>query len=197
MSRLSMQWFGVLAVFGALSQPAAAQQTLARTRTPGLLLGFGLEGNVVSTRPGATSTVNQHVGGRGVTLGVGITRNWSAYANVGWTGFLTSGGNRTGTQSLDLGMRYHLPVVAHVVVPFVQGGVSSRALSLDAVSPRTGRTETVMSWQRMAALGGGANIHLTPGMAVSGMSTWSATSHGIASPRLHLGLSFVLGPLRR
>lgn len=195
MSRMLLRSFGVLVVLGTLPHLAAAQS--ARTHTTGLLLGYGVEENVVSTRPGASSASNQHVGGRGVTLGYGFTRNWTSYANVGWGDFLTSGGNRTSVGSADLGVRYHLPVVGRVAVPFLQGGVSSRTFSADAVDFRTGQPFSAASGRTLPAFGGGANVHVSPSVAVSGMSTWSASRQGLASPRLHLGVLFTPGALGR
>jgi hypothetical protein len=157
------------------------------------MLGFGVDGNVVSTRPGAVSTSNEHVGGRGVTIGYGFTPRWAAYGHVGWGGFLTSGGNRTGVGSADVGARYHLPMLARVVVPFVQAGVSSRSFSSDVYSTRAGQMVSVLSWQTLPAFGGGANVRLSPNVALSGMSTWGASTAGLASPRLHLGVLLSTG----
>ena len=193
MRRMSVWCVGLLVGMGTITSPVVAQSAPTRTHTTGLLLGYGAEANVVSAQPGVASSANQHVGGRGVTLGYGFTRRWALYANAGWGGFLTSGNSSTGVASADVGARYHLPVLARVVVPFLQGGVSSRALSADVMSQRTGQRVNAMTWQTLPAFGGGANVHVTSSVALSGMSTWSASSAGVASPRLHLGVLLAPG----
>ncbi|WP_373057903.1 hypothetical protein [Gemmatimonas sp.] len=135
--------------------------------------------------------------GGGLTLGYGFTRHWAAYLNAGWGGFQTTAGNRTGVGSADLGARYHLPTVGRVITPFLQGGLSSRTLSRDGLDARTGSAYNGVSWRTMAAFGGGANVHITRSVAVSGMSTWGATSSGIVNPRLHVGLLLLPGAWRR
>lgn len=188
---------GALALLSALALPALAQERVSRTHTTGLLIGYGTETNVVTTQPGVPSSANEHVVGQGITLGYGFTRQWAAYINAGWGGFETTRSNRTGVGSVDLGARYHAPTVLRVITPFLQGGLSSRTLSRDRVDASTGRVENGMSWRTMAAFGGGANVHVTRGLAVTGMSTWGATSGGIASPRLHVGVLLMPGAWRR
>ncbi len=186
-----------LALLSSLALPAAAQERVARTHTTGLLLGYGTEANVVTSQPGVRSTANEHVVGQGLTLGYGFTRRWAAYINAGWGGFETTRSNRTGVGSVDLGARYHAPTVFRVITPFLQGGLSSRTLSRDRVDASTGLVENGMSWRTMTAFGGGANLHVTRSFAVTGMSTWGATSGGIASPRLHVGVLLLPGAWRR
>jgi len=186
-----------LALLGVLALPALAQDRVSRTHTTGLLLGYGTETNVVTTQPGLPSSANEHVVGQGITLGYGFTRQWAAYINAGWGGFETTAANRTGVGSVDLGARYHAPTVLRVITPFLQGGLSSRTLSRDRVDASTGRVENGMSWRTMAAFGGGANVHVTRGLAVTGMATWGATSGGVASPRLHVGVLLMPGAWRR
>ncbi|QJR37634.1 outer membrane beta-barrel protein [Gemmatimonas groenlandica] len=189
-----------LVLLGSLAVPAVAQQRperVERTHTTGLLLGYGTETNVITSQPGAASSDNEHVVGHGITLGYGFTRRWAAYLNAGWGGFETTAGNRTGAGSIDLGARYHLPTVGRVISPFLQGGLASRALSVDALNSRTGFVDNVLGWRSMAAFGGGANVHVTRSLAISGMSTWGATSDGIANPRVHLGVLLLPSAWRR
>jgi len=186
-----------LVLLVGVALPAVAQERVTRTHSTGLFVGYGTEANVVTRQPGAPSSANEHAVGQGLTLGYGFTRLWSAYLNAGWAGFQTTGGNRTGVGSADLGARYHLPTVGRVITPFLQGGLSSRTLSRDVLDARTGVVNNGLSWQTMAAFGGGANVHITRSLAVSGMSTWGATSSGIASPRLHLGVLLLPGAWRR
>lgn len=197
MSRMMLCRGAAGVVLACLPSLVSAQAAPALTHTTGLLVGYGAEGNVVSKLPGATSSANEHVAGQGITIGYGFTRTWAVYASAGRGSFVTSRGNTTKTGSMDLGARYHLPVVARRVVPFVQGGVSNRAFSADAIDRRTGQAYSALSWGYFPALGGGANVHLTSAMAISGTSTWTATSHGLASPRLHAGVLFTPGALGR
>lgn len=186
-----------LALLSVLSLPAVAQERASRTHTTGLLLGYGTETNVVTSQPGVPSSANEHGVGQGLTLGYGFTRHWAAYINAGGGGFVTTRANRTGVGSVDLGARYHAPTVFRVITPFLQGGLSSRTLSRDRVDVSTGRVENGIAWRTMPAFGGGANVHVTRGLAVTGMSTWGATSGGIASPRLHVGVLLLPGAWRR
>lgn len=189
-----------LALLGSLAVPVVAQQgpeRVGRTHTTGLLLGYGTEANVITSQPGAASSDNEHVVGHGITLGYGFTRRWAAYLNAGWGGFETTAGNRTGAGSIDVGARYHLPTVGRVITPFLQGGLTSRTLSSDILNSRTGAVDNAMGWRTMPAFGGGANVHVTRSLAISGMSTWGATSTGIANPRVHLGVLLLPGTWRR
>ncbi len=186
-----------LVLLGGLSLPAVAQERVTRTHTTGLFVGYGTETNVVTSRPGASSSSNEHVVGQGLTLGYGFTRQWAAYLSAGWGGFETTASNRTSVGSVDLGARYHLPTVGRRITPFLQGGIANRSLSADLPDARTGAVGNALSWSTMAAFGAGANVHVTRSIAVSGMSTWGATSGGIANPRIHLGIMLLPGAWRR
>lgn len=187
----------LLPVSWGIRRSTLAQERAGRTHTTGLMLGYGTETNVVTSQPGVPSTANEHVVGQGLTLGYGFTRQWAAYINAGWGGFQTTGGNRTGVGSVDIGARYHAPTVFRVITPFLQGGLSSRTLSRDRLEASTGRVEDGMSWRTLAAFGFGANVHVTRSLALTGMSTWGAMSGGIASPRLHVGVTLLPGAWRR
>jgi hypothetical protein len=197
MSGLSMRSVSLFLVFGASATSLAAQAGSPRTHTTGLLAGFGVEANVISAQPGSVSSSNRHVQGTGIMLGYGVTPAWAVYLNAGWGDFLTSAGNTTVSGSVDLGARYHFRPLAGVLVPFLQGGLSNRAFSQDVPSSVRPPTVNLMSSRYLPALGGGLNVYLTPSVALSGSGMWSASSKGLASPRLHLGLLLSPGAWRR
>lgn len=188
MSGLSMRSVGLLLALGASATSLAAQGGSPRTHTTGLLVGVGAEANVISARPGSVSSSNRHVQGTGIMLGYGVTPTWAVYLDAGWGDFLTSGGNTTVSGSVDLGARYHFRPRAGVLVPFLQGALSNRAFSQDVPSSVSPPTVNLMSSRYLPAFGGGLNAYLTPSLALSGSGMWSASSTGLASPRLHLGL---------
>ena len=197
MSSLSSRSIGLLLLFGASAASLAAQAGSPRTHTTGLLVGVGAETNVISAQPGSVSSSNRHVQGTGIMFGYGVTPAWALLLNAGWGEFLTSGGNTTMSGSVDLSARYHFRPQAGVLVPFLQGGLSNRAFSQDVPSSVRPPTVNLMSSRYLPAFGGGLNVYLTPSLALSGSGMWSASSKGLASPRLHLGLLLSPGAWRR
>lgn len=189
MSNLSMRCLGIALALGGNAIALAAQSGAPRTHTTGVLVGIGAEANVISSQPGAGSSTNQHVQGKGIVLGYGMTPSWALYLNAGWGDFLTNRGDKMWAGSVDIGARYHLRPLAGAFVPFLQAGLSNRAFSQDAdASSYSAQTTGFLSFQYLPAFGGGLNAHLTPSLALSGSGMWSASSKGLTSPRLHLGL---------
>ena len=189
MSNLSMRCLGFLLALGGNAIALAAQSGAPRTHTTGVLVGIGAEANVISAHPGIATSPNQHVPGTGIVLGYGVTPSWALYLNAGWGDFLTSRGNRMWAGSVDIGARYHFRPWAGALVPFLQAGLSNRAFSQDALpSSYSAQTTGFLSFQYLPAFGGGLNAYLTPSLALSGSGMWSASSKGLTSPRLHLGL---------
>jgi hypothetical protein len=183
MRNISGPFAGLVTMIGVASASLAAQ-----THTTGVLLGVGLEANVITAYPGRPSTTNGHVGGKGIVLGYGMTPSWAIYLDAGWGQFLTSGGNTTRAGSADLGARYHFRPRGKIVVPFLQAGISARKLSEDMPSTTRPPTENLMGSRYLPAFGGGLSAYVMPSAALSGSATWTASSDGLASPRLHLGL---------
>jgi len=184
-----MRSVAFILAFGGHATSLAAQSGSQRTHTTGVLVGIGAEANVISAGPGGGSSTNQHVQGTGVVLGYGVTPSWALYLNAGWGDFLTSSGNTMWAGSVDIGARYHFRPRAGVLVPFLQAGLSNRAFSQDArPSSYSAQTTGYLSFQYLPAFGGGLNVYLRPSLALSGSGMWSASSKGLATPRLHLGL---------
>ncbi len=61
-----------LALLGSIALPAVAQERVPHTHTTGLFLGYGTEANVVTSQPGAPSSANEHVVGRGAHAGIWV-----------------------------------------------------------------------------------------------------------------------------
>jgi len=196
-----------IALLAALSSTLAAglrpalAQPAVKSRGAGLFVGGGAEVNVVAANPAGVGPANAPGAGGGVVLGYGFTDRWAAYGHLGWAAFRAARGDATGVGSWDLGTRVHFRAGPHALVPFLEAGVSDRALGETVTSG--GRTANVVSFRLTPALGGGANLHLAPRAAVSASALWGvgrfaaagATTArlGVTRPLLHAGLLLFAG----
>lgn len=172
-------------------------------------LGVGLEGNGLLANDALNSSTDS---GRGIGLsaGYGFTPRWALYAALGGASMTAS--DFSGTYALghfDLGTRLHFRNESRRVRPFVQAGLSGRAVTQDFyVGSRAYRVEASGAG---VSFGGGLNAHFTPALAFSGGITWSVgnfsvykvnglevpvDSLGATSARVHLGLVWFPGARR-
>jgi hypothetical protein len=175
-----------------LSTEAYAQAT-TKSRSAGLFAGAGIEQNVVADNPTVPSSATYGLGA-GFLAGFGFTPNWSVYAHVG-RGSVDAPDGKVGASSVDVGARVHFLAGTSRFVPFLQGGVSHRAMTEDETLG-TQRRYRLTSRDLLGA-GVGMNVHITPRIAVSTSALWSlgefkrdrtAPELGITAPLLHLGL---------
>lgn len=173
-----------------------------KSTSTGFFIGIGLEGNgLVPTDNGFASATESGAGG-GLVIGYGFNPRWSLYgtlsgASMESVDFL---GNY-GLGHFDLGTRIHFLAGEHRVVPFLQAGLSGRAISAEFVTGL--RTTRVTASGAGVEFGGGLNAHFTPRFAFSGGVTWmvgdfrkyevngvdvGGSSMGATSARVHLGL---------
>jgi hypothetical protein len=178
------------------SRMVVQQPAMQRSRSTGFYFGLGLEGDgILANESGSTS---ESGGGLGLVLGYGFTRRFSLYSEL--SGATMQSADGSGSYSLahaDLGTRVHFRAGAGTVVPFLQVGLSGRAVAANLGDYNaSGRGGGVSA-------GGGLNVHISPAAAFSGAVTWttgnfdkwqagnwtySGYSIGATSARLHLGM---------
>jgi len=110
-------------------------------------------------------------------------------------------GSNYGLGHFDVGMRAHFRTGEHVVVPFLQAGLSGRGEAL-SFTTRTGQHDLTAGGAGVA-FGGGLNVHVRPALAISAGITWSVgnfsdytldkqtvplTSLSATSARVHVGI---------
>jgi hypothetical protein len=196
----------VLALYAA-APAASAQQSLVKSRSSGFFVGLGLEGNGLTSSENGTSATDNG-GGAGLVLGYGITPRWALYTEL--SGASMSSGNGGDSYSLghfDVGARVHFRTGPNIVVPFIQFGLSGRALRQD-VPDGFGGTSTVDASGAGVSFGGGLNAHFTPAFAFSGSVAWtvgnfgdykvdgqpvSGDSFNATTARVHLGIIWFPG----
>ncbi len=148
-----------------------AQQGNDKSHSAGFFIGLGYEGNSIVTTPTGSSSSSESGTGGGLALGYGFTRRWSIYSEISGATINADGGGSYTLAHFDLGARVHFRTGPHVVVPFVQFGLSGRDES-ENVTTSSG-THTVDASGAGIAFGGGLNAHFTPSFAFSGSLTWS------------------------
>jgi hypothetical protein len=127
-----------------------------RSRAAGFFLGSAWSQASVTTEDGDGSSGH----GAAVVLGYGFNPDYAFYTE--FTAVSLPGS--TTLAHADLGLRVHFLAPASRAVPFVQFALSGRALSDGSVTV-SGAGVT---------LGGGANLHVSPAVAVSWALDWTA-----------------------
>ena len=161
-----------------------------KSRARGFFVGGSYEGNGVAFQNGDGAGLGP---GFGVTLGYGFTPRLALYGQLSGVSDDSVYGNY-GLGHIDLGLRVHFRAPARTVVPFVQLGISSRALTQIGLN-------TVEAGGAGVAFGGGINVHFNPAMAFSSGVTGSAgnlhnfkvsgvpvDSLAMTTARIHLGI---------
>ena len=148
----------------------------------------------------SSSSAAETGAGAGFVVGYGFTPRWALYGNLSGARISSLGGNY-GLGHFDIGTRVHFRSGAHVVVPFLQFGLSSRAKA-KTVLDRTGEHDFTATGIGLG-FGGGLNAHFTPKFAFSTGVTWSGGNFNrytmdkvtvpgetvsATSARVHLGL---------
>jgi hypothetical protein len=137
-----------------------------------LFVGVGAEGTGIVTGPSGGSTTSDSGKGIGFVLGYGFTPRWSLYSDLSVASINATGGSTYSLTHVDIGTRVHFlagthKAGTHKVVPFVQAGVSGRAMRQDV------GTDTATASGAGVAFGGGLNVHFTPAFAFSAAVAWS------------------------
>jgi hypothetical protein len=169
-------------------------------------VGVGAEGNGVVIGPSGSSAPSESGTGIGFVLGYGFGPRWSLYSAFSAASINATGGGTYSLAHVDIGTRVHFLAGTHKVVPFVQFGLSGRAISMGS-----GADTTTYSGAGVA-FGGGLNAHFTPAFAFSAAATWSVgdfsnvTQGGqtvsgnpvsATSARVHLGVIWFPGASSR
>jgi hypothetical protein len=161
-----------------VSSPAAAQVVdfspsarSVKSRSAKFFFGGHLERTaMVTTQPGFATTTESGPG-LGLVLGYGFTPTWALYGTLSGAATTDLDGGDFGLAHIDGGVRAHFLTGSHVVVPFVQVGLSSRT-EVWTVPTRTGNHTYTISGTGVG-FGGGLNIHVRPALAISCGFTWS------------------------
>jgi len=166
-----------------------------RSKSSGLFIGVGVEGNGI--KPDESGTVTESGGGAGLTLGYGFSPRWSMYSEFSGANINADGGGTYQLGHVDLGARVHFRTGPNVIVPFLQFGITGRGIKQTV----NGLDDTGIGGG--FSLGGGLNAHFTPKVALSGAVMWTAGrfdsftvdgqsvsggAFNATSARVHLGL---------
>jgi hypothetical protein len=166
-----------------------------RSHSSGFFLGAGLEGNGLATNEAGSTT--ESGSGAGLILGYGFSQRWSMYGNLSGAVMNDPDGGTYSLAHLDIGARVHFRTGPNVVVPFIQFGLTGRAVSADVGG------STVTGSGGGVVFGGGINAYFTPAVAFSGAVTWTVGnfddfrvdnssignySVNATTARLHLGI---------
>jgi hypothetical protein len=148
--------------------------TEAVSRTQGYFIGGQFEGDAVKTTYRGTST-SEAGEGFGIVFGYGITKNVATYVHFSAANVKSADGDlpNYGWGNMDYGVRIHLMQPTQKLRPYVQAGLSTRALQMnfDDGSKLKGNGIGV-------AFGGGINYHLTPVAALTAGVVWSTGQIG-------------------
>jgi hypothetical protein len=178
---------------GALPTTANAQD---KSHSQGFFVGGGFEGTGISIEDNDDTDSGS---GFGLTVGYGFTPRLSIYGQFSGANVEDVDGFEYGIGHFDIGGRAHFRAPVNRVVPFVQAGLSSRALSQEFDG------DEVEASGLGLAVGGGANVHFTPALAFTASATWSfgnvgnfkvngtdvdGDSTGMTTARIHVGVTW-------
>jgi hypothetical protein len=157
-----------IGAFLAVTLPTTANAQ-DKSRSQGFYLGVALEGIGVVFEDADTTDSGS---GLSVTVGYGFNPKLSLYGQ--FSGASVEDGDRDdyGVGHFDIGTRVHFRAPAKTVVPFIQAGISSRAIKQDF-----GRDEVEGNGFGLA-VGGGINAHFNPALAFNAGVVWSVGNVG-------------------
>jgi outer membrane protein with beta-barrel domain len=142
--------------------------TMDRSHSSGFFIGIGAEDAGLSYTSGGQA---DNGSGGAIIVGYGFDQRWALYGDA--ADATMTAGDGSGTYSLshvDLGARVHFRTGPNVVVPFLQFGLTGRAVSATVNgSNYTGTGGGV-------TFGAGLNAHFTPSFALSGSISWATGS---------------------
>jgi len=164
-------------------------------------VGADLEVTSLVTTPIGSASTTESGPGLGLVLGYGFTPIWAVYGNLSGASLSDIEGNGFGLRHFDVGLRAHFLSGPHVVVPFVQAGLSGRGVAQTVTTPFEQRNATASG--AGFGFGGGLNVHVRPALAISAGVTWSVgdftnftankqtvtgESVGATTARVHVGV---------
>jgi hypothetical protein len=139
--------------------------TMDRSHSSGFFIGIGAEDAGLSYTSGGQA---DNGSGGAVIVGYGFNQRWALYGDVADATMNAADGS--GAYSLthvDLGARVHFRTGPNVVVPFLQFGLTGRAVSATVNGSNFTGTGGGVTF------GAGLNAHFTPGFALSGSISWA------------------------
>jgi hypothetical protein len=192
MNSIRLTIYAVTTALFISAMPATAQAQ-EKSRSEGFFVGASYEGNGVSFEDGDST---ESGAGFGVTFGYGFNPTFALYGQLSGASIGSEDGDY-GLGHFDIGTRVHFRAPAKTVVPFIQAGISSRALTQDIGS------DEVEASGIGFAVGGGINAHFSPAVAFTAGATWSLgnmgnfkvngvdvdfDSAGMTTARVHVGI---------
>jgi hypothetical protein len=163
MSRLA-KVLSIAVVVGLV--PLVSRVEAQKSKSSGLYLGLGFEGNGISTRAGGTTT-NESGSGGDLTVGYGFSDRWSLYGQGSAASINAQGGGTYTLAHFDVGARLHFRTGPNTVVPFLQFGLAGRSVAQNLSGA------TVTGSGGGVSAGAGFNAHFTPAVALSAAATWT------------------------
>jgi hypothetical protein len=173
-----------------------AQSGLERSRSAGFYAGLGLEGDGIAANESGSTT--ESGAGVGLVLGYSFSKRFSLYGELSAARMeMADGGGTYALGHVDLGTRVHFRAGPNILVPFLQFGLSRRAVAADFGNLSSSASGGGFSF------GGGLNTHISPSAAFSTVvtwtignldqvqvGTWTSTGYSInmTSARLQLGM---------
>jgi len=155
---------------GLTSTPAAAQESITR----GFVLGFHFTGASLVIEDGE----RQSAGGAGLTVGYGINRRFTIFAQADGARFDdvptadVDGGDWT-LGHFDLGARFNFANSLRAWVPYLQASFTGRVVSVSGgVSDGSSIDEASISGGSFT-LGGGFDVYFTETLALDLQLLWS------------------------
>jgi hypothetical protein len=134
-------------------------------------LGADFEGTgLVMTQLNSTNAELSGTG-LGFVLGYGFTPIWAVYGNLSGANLSDVDGDSLSLGHFDVGLRAHFLSGPHVVVPFVQAGLSGRG-EAHTFTTRFAQYDETASGAGLG-VGGGLNVHVRPALAISAGITLS------------------------
>jgi len=143
----------------------APASSAIRSHSSGFFIGLGYEGD--ASQVNQTGSPMESGNGGGLVLGYGFSPKWSMYGEGSGATMNTVDGGTYSLAHVDLGVRRHFRTGPNVVVPFIQFGLSARAVS------QTIDGSNVTGSGGGLSAGAGLNAHFTPSFAFSAEATWA------------------------
>jgi len=158
--------FAAAVLSASLLVPSAS--SAQKSASSGFFFGFGVEGNAI--RGNEAQSVTESGGGGNLTLGYGFGKHWSMYGDASGAAINADGGGSYSLGHADLGVRVHFRSGPNIIVPFLQAGVSGRAISENFQGSR------IIGNGAGFSFGAGLNSHFTPKVALTTGVTWTGGS---------------------
>jgi opacity protein-like surface antigen len=149
----------------AAASPAMAQSTdpeFVRSNTSGLMIGLGLNGSAISGDDFSSET--ESGGGLDLEFGWGFTPQFALVADLSGASIDSQDAGSYTLGHFDLAARYSFAKSSRALIPYLEAGVTGRAVSQD---------DATLSGAGFS-FGGGAQYFLAPSWSLGASLKWTA-----------------------